>query len=111
MNCCILLCIVGHCCYIVVKLLCIVVSGCVLFCIVVYCCLLLCIVLYCCVLFCIVVYCCYIVVYCCVLLCIVVYCCVLLCIVTQPNLQNYMRGIYPVTPYKFNKTFNFFWKT
>ena len=64
----------------------------------------LCIVVYGCVLLCIVVY-------HCVLLCIVVYCCVLLCIVTQPNLQNYMRGIYPVTPYKFNKTFNFFWKT
>ena len=35
-NCSILLFIVVHCCYIVVKMLCIVVSGCVLLCIVVY---------------------------------------------------------------------------
>ena len=46
-----------------------------------------------------------------VLLCVVLYRCVLLCIVTQPNLQNYMREIYPVTPFKFNMTFNFFLKT
>ena len=89
-----------------------------MFCIVVNCCELLYIVVYCCALL---LYCCYnvvyccvwlcIVVYCCVLLCIVVYCCVLLCIVTQPNLQNYTREIYPVTPFKFNKTLNFFLKT
>ena len=77
--------IVVHCCYsVVIILLFIVVYGCVLLCIVVHCCL---------------------------LLCIVVQCCVLLCIVTQPNLQHYLREIYPVTPYKFNKTFNFCLKT
>ena len=73
-----------------------------------------CVVVYCCVSLCIVVYCCVllsIVVYCSVLLCIAVHICILLCIVTQPNLQKYMREIYPVTAYKFNKTVNFCLKT
>ena len=72
-------CIVVHCCYIVVMLLCIVV----------YCCVLLCIVVYCSVLLCIVVYICYIVVYCCVL-----HSCPLLLVTLLTGLAQFGSGRY-----------------